>query len=179
MKCRARYSKNLMWALVALLCLATVGCASLPEQEEKPGDPADLETRVSDFHTYLRWQLYEDAAELTHEAYRHRFDGEFEERGDDFRITELNVRRVEFVEDGFTAHVEVEQEWYQLPSTTVQNKRFMERWVWDDDQWLLRERILRDQFRDQDREFQSAPDEEEDAVEGAEEDVTGESPQSE
>ncbi len=151
----------LVCVLAVLSCLVTAGCSSIQNPEDKPGDPRVLEERVRDFHTAMRWSLFEDAADLTHDAYRYSFEGEYEERGEDFRITELNVRRVEFVEDGFAAHVEVEQEWYQLPSTTMQRERFMERWVWEDDDWLLRERILRDVYREQDRRFDSEPDDDE------------------
>lgn len=140
--------------LVLLVLAATSGCATY-QPEEKPGDPVLLEQTAHSFHSNLRWGRFEDAAELVHQSYRATFEGEYEERGDDYDIVEMNVRRVEIVEDGFAAVIEVEQDWYQLPSTVVQSERFMERWVWEDDRWWMRERLLRDVYRERDRTFDS------------------------
>lgn len=158
------------WKFALLTGLAGViflaGCASMAP-EEKPGDPMELQKASEAFQTNMRWAKYEDAAELVHEAYRSRFEGEYEERGEDYKITSLGTKKVEVADDGFSAVIEVEQEWYQLPSTTVETERFVERWIWEDDRWQMRERLRRDDYRDRDEVFDSEEQEASDAEEQA------------
>lgn len=146
---------------VGVTCLAAGGCASVAEQE-RPGDPEELQQQARSFHTDLRWARYEHASEVVHPAWRPTFEGIYEERGDDYEIVEMDLKSVNMVDEGFTAHIEVEQQWMELPSTVVQTERFVERWVHEDDRWLIRERITRDEFRDQGEVFASAESEKDD-----------------
>ncbi len=144
--------------VVALLAVAIVGCSTL-SSSDGPGDPEMLQQTAESFHSDLRWARYDNARELVHEAYLGTFDGMFEERGDDYEIMDMQLKRLELRDDeGFEALVQVEQEWMQLPSTTVESERFMERWVFDEERWLLRERMERSDYRDQGDQFDSELD---------------------
>ncbi len=145
--------------LMGLMWMAT-GCSTVNEDEE--GDPAELEEMAQGFHTNLRWARYDHARDQVHDAYRPTFDGIFEERGDDYEIVDMRFKRAEVVEQGQEAHIQVEQSWYVLPSTTVDTERFIERWVYEDGRWWMRDRMLRSEFREQGELFDSELEEGED-----------------
>ncbi len=148
---------TLSLAVVAALLVAAAssGCATLSNDEERPGDPEALQEEARNFHTNLRWARYEHAADSVHPAYRPSFEGEYEERGDDFEILDMRMKSADLVEEGLAAHVEVQQQWMELPSTVVESERFVERWVFEDDRWMLRERLRRDEYRQRDEVFDS------------------------
>ncbi|RDV38119.1 hypothetical protein DV096_09905 [Bradymonadaceae bacterium TMQ3] len=149
------------WLAAALVLLGTVllvgaGC-SAAQVAERPADPAALDMAARNFHKNMRWARWEEASQQVHEAAREGFLGRYEELGDDYRVVELALRKVEFSEDGFEATLEVEQEWYELPDTTVRQERFVERWVSEKGVWWMRERITREAFRAREREERDAP----------------------
>ena len=144
-------------AVGLMVAVMTTGCATITEHEGA-GDPEALEEEARNFHSNMRWARYEHAADSVHEAYRHEFEGEYEERGDDYEIVDMEMKTAEMLDDGFVAEVEVEQQWYELPSTVVETERFVERWVFEDERWQLRERLLRDEYRDRDETFDSERD---------------------
>ena len=139
----------------AAVLMVSSGCATPPEEEERPGDPQMLEQEAREFHSNLRWARYDHAVESVHEAYRGSFEGRFEERGDDYEIVDMETRTIDMVDEGREALVEVDQQWYELPSTVVESERFVERWVYEDDRWQLRERMQRSDYRDQGETFDS------------------------
>lgn len=143
------------------------GCSSVGQ--ERGGDAEALDEEMRGFHSDLRWARYDHARNTVHDAYRPTFDGKFEERGDDYEIVDMEMKRVDLVEEGFAAVVEVEQQWYQLPSTMVEKERFVERWVYEDGRWWMRERMERSEYRDRGEVFDSEPDDEPAVGEGEEE----------
>ncbi|RAL22111.1 hypothetical protein DL240_09660 [Lujinxingia litoralis] len=159
-----------MWALALVMLLAgglplVTGC-SAAQTREKPGDPVALEMSARNFHKNLRWARYEEASQAVHEAAREAFLGRYEELGEDFRVVDLALRKVEFSDDGFEALIEVEQEWYELPETTVRQERFVERWVSEEGRWWMRERLPRDEHRAREKEKREAPQEDTAAQDG-------------
>ena len=152
---------QIKWSILAVVFVCVVGtlstgCAAFTEQQEdeRPGDEASLYEEARSFQTNLLWARYDQAYDSVHQAYRPAFEGEFEERGDDYEIVELDMIRAELIDEGRKAHVEVEQQWYMLPSTVVEKERFVEHWVFEDQQWQIRERITRSEFRDRGEKFE-------------------------
>ncbi len=140
----------------AVLAVMIPGCASVGvDDDERPGDPQLLEQEARSFHSNLRWARYEHAADSVHESYRATFEGEYEERGEDFEIVDIGMKSADMEEGGRVAVVEVEQQWFELPSTVVETERFVERWVFEDETWLMRERLRRDEYRERGEEFDS------------------------
>lgn len=139
--------------VLLLLAVSSMGCASM--NEDKPGDPRALEEAFRAFHINMRWARWEHASDQVHEAYRQEFLGRYEELGDDFQIVDMDLKSVEIVDEGFAAIIEVEQEWHQLPSTVIEKERFVERWVYSDGRWSLRERLTREAYRENGRVFHS------------------------
>ena len=159
MKSRHRNPKMIAAVVVGLVvAVATIGCATITE-DPGAGDPDLVEEEASNFHTNLRWARYEHAAEAVHDDYRTQFEAIYEERGDDYEIVDMEMKSAEMMEDGYAAKIEVEQQWYELPSTVVETDRFVERWIYEDEGWWLRERLRRDEYRDRDRTFDTAPEE--------------------
>src|SRR5690554_1177694 len=115
-----------MLLLVGALLVFASGC-SAAQTKERPGDPAALDMAARNFHKNMRWSRWEEASEQVHESARESFLGRYEELGEDFRVVDLALRKVDFSDDGFEAILEVEQEWYELPETTVRQERFVER----------------------------------------------------
>lgn len=149
------------WLAAALVLLGVVfatgvGC-SAAQVKERPADPAALDMAARNFHKNMRWARWEEASQQVHEAARESFLGRYEELGDDYRVVELALRKVEFSDDGFEAILEVEQEWYELPDTTVREGRFIERWVSEEGVWWMRERLSREEFRAREKEEREAP----------------------
>lgn len=154
---RRNFAVMFLSALVAggLLVIGGLGCSSVGQ--ERADDPSVLTEQAREFHTNLRFARYDQASNSVHEAYRPTFDGEFEERGDDYEIVEMRLKRVDLEDEGAAAKVEVQQDWFQLPSTTVESERFVERWVFENGRWWMRERMQRDEYRDRDEVFDSEP----------------------
>lgn len=144
-------------AFVATLLIALLVTACAGRQSPHPSDAAQLRPTVEQFHLKMRWSLWEEASAHTTDNYRHQFLGAWEERGEDYKITDLGVRSV--VIDDRRAIVEVEQEWYR-GDMVVRKERFVETWVFQDSGvggfWLLDERIEREEFRTRLREEASA-----------------------
>lgn len=130
--------------LFALAALSLPGCLT-PQKHTQPKETAELRHAVQDFHMKLRWGLWEQAAAYTFEGYRNEFMGRYEELGDDYKITNIEIKKVELEPE--IAVVEVEQEWYHEPNMTVQDDRFMEMWVLVVGVWRLKERITKREFR--------------------------------
>lgn len=148
--------------IVLIVLLASgVGCATPGGKDERPAKPAHLEMIARDFHTNLRWGRFEHASGAVHEAYLQSFMGRYEELGKDFRIVDMTMKSAELKDDGFEAIIEVDQEWYQLPDTSVQEARYVERWVSVEGTWKLRERLTRDEYRELGKVFPSEESERE------------------
>ena len=152
---RSRYARSIAVLLVLGLWALCGACSSFGQ--DRGGDAAALEDAARSFHSNLRWGRYDVARNTVHEAYRPTFDGKFEERGEDYEIVEMRMKRMELVEEGFAAVIEVEQQWYQLPSTTVEKARFVERWVFEQGRWWMRERLERGEYRERGEVFDSEP----------------------
>ncbi len=148
--------RGLVVAMIAVAALVggfLWGCTSV--SQERPDDVSSLTEQAREFHTNLRFARYEQASNVVHDAYRPTFEGEFEERGDDYEIVEMRLKRVDLEEGGHAAKVEVQQDWFVLPSTVVESERFVERWVFENGRWWMRERMQRDEYRDRDETFDS------------------------
>ncbi len=151
---KGRFRRWTMAVMVLTLWgLLGMGCSTL-SSEDGPGDAELLYHTAHRFHSDLRWARYDEARKLVHEAYLGTFDGMFEERGDDYEIMDMQLKRLEMRDDeGYEALVQVEQEWMQLPSTIVESDRFMELWLFEEGRWQLRDRITRSEYRERGDKF--------------------------
>lgn len=116
-------------------------------------DGNELEGALRSFHKNLRWARYEDASRLVADEYKQVFLGRYEELGEDFHITMLEVVSVKMqpLEKGDkwpVADVEVEQEWYIEPNMTVKKDTFVETWNRRQTSWVLEERVTKKEWRE-------------------------------
>jgi hypothetical protein len=114
------------------------GCptpAQLPQEQ--------FERQLHAFHADMRWGRYEDAAAYIEVADRAEFEGLCDEYyDDDFQITEYEFEDIDYQAAVNQAEVEVWVQWMRLPSTSMQETRYRELWVWNDDlsAWQITER---------------------------------------
>ena len=134
-----------MVVLFALVVTALSPACFTPQKQTNPKDTADLRQSVQDFHMKLRWGLWEQAADYAVGGFHNEFLGRYEEFGEDYKITNLDVKKVDLKPD--SAVVEVKQEWYHEPNMTVQKKRYVETWKMVDGIWRLTDRMTRDEYR--------------------------------
>lgn len=129
-------AERLLGAVV--LCAALLGC---PSQTQSPHEV--FERQLHQFHSDMRWGRYSEAASFIEEADRAEFEGMCDESfDDDYEITEYEFEDVQYFAATDEAEVEVWVQWMRLPSTTMRETRYRERWAWDDDlgAWQIVER---------------------------------------
>ncbi len=136
---------NALRLLLLVSLVLSTGCLT-PKAHENPKTTQELRHVLQDFHMKMRWGLWEQASAYTTDNYRNEFMGRYEELGEDFKITDLNIKSVKLGEPVST--VEVEQQWYVEPDMTVQKKRFMESWVFLAGAWRINERIPKSEYRE-------------------------------
>lgn len=135
-------------SLIVIVMLLMVGCsAAMNKNKDKPKETTDLRVIVTQFHLKMRWGQWEQASAYLQPEFRNRFSGRYEEYGDDYKITELEVKTVAAKTDKLS-EVEVEQRWYHEPNMTVQKDRFMETWVMTPAGWRLKERMTKTEWRE-------------------------------
>lgn len=139
--------------LIALAALLT-GCLT-PKAHENPKTADELRVILQDFHMKMRWGLWEQAAAYTAPAYRNEFLGRYEELGDEFKITNIEIKQVTLGDP--LAIVDVEQESYQEPEMVVQKKRYIETWQTVNGSWLIGERIPKDEWRERQKKSSEPP----------------------
>ena len=129
-----------------LVLVFAFGCsAAMKKSKDQPKESTDLKIIVMHYHQHMRWGLWEKASMYLEESSRQKFIGRFEELGEDFKITDLEIKQV-LRADG-SATVEVEQQWYHEPNMTVQKERLMEVWKLGSDGWRLSERTPKKEYR--------------------------------
>lgn len=133
--------------IIALLVVAfALPACETPREKTEEEDGPELQLIVQQFHREMRWQKWESAAKLVAEERRQSFLGRYEELGDDYRISNLEVKSVDREDD--RAIVDVEEESYTEPQMTVEKKRIIEIWKNGDNGWVLDDRMPRDEYRE-------------------------------
>lgn len=137
--------------LTLLICLALsltlAACAASPDHID---DGIALKNSVQEFHKNLRWARYQEAALHVSPDYRNTFLGRYEELGEEFHITELEVKSVLYEKDEDNnpiAIVETEQQWYKERTMTIKKERFIERWRRDREGWQMLSRDTKDEWK--------------------------------
>lgn len=122
----------------AALIAACAGSMQTPESV--------LEDQLRDFHGHLRWGRFDEAAAYVAPDARGEFLGSYQELGDDYEITEYELRGVTLDPREDTADVTVWIQWFRLPSTRVEEVTYDEHWAYDRTQrvWLMTERTARE-----------------------------------
>lgn len=126
------------WASVLALGLALwLGCGSALMTPESV-----LEEHIETFHQHLRWGRFEECAAYMVEEERTRFLEEFDRKGEDFQITDVEVRRIEMLDAPRRAIVTMSYQAFALPSTVVERERWRQTWEYDNTSrmWRMMER---------------------------------------
>jgi hypothetical protein len=140
---------------IALLLCVTLGVGACAASQNSVDDTVALRHSLVNFHKNLRWARYEFAVTQVSPTFRERFLGRYEEMGDAFHITQLEVKKVDFEKDEdktSMAYVRVEQEWYKEPNMTVRKEKFVETWKRERSGWMLSDRMLLKEWREIEKE---------------------------
>jgi hypothetical protein len=116
--------------VVAALAVAASGCAGRQRTPE-------LDTEVRAFGDGIRWQKLAEAAARIPLRERADFLAEREELGDDLRIADFEIERIDLHGDGHTASVKVQWTW-MLDSRGIVHKTWTEQaWELHGKSWLM------------------------------------------
>lgn len=130
----------------ALLCaplLLSPGCAHSPT-DQAVKDTDDLQLTVTTFHRDMRWSRWEAAAASVAPHRRQAFLGRYKELGDDFHISNLEIKTLEPLKTEVI--IDIEQESYTEPAMIVKKERYIEVWEKLSGGWQLTERMPKDDF---------------------------------
>jgi hypothetical protein len=127
--------------------LACTGAQPAPDTRTT----TDLRTTVEDFHLKMRWGMWEQAAAYVAPEYLPSFEARYDELGDDFKISNLDVRKVTNL-SMTTALIDVEQEAYKEPEMTVKTERYIEDWRRTANVWRLHDRVEKDEWEKRQKE---------------------------
>jgi len=131
--------------------LSWVGCAASPDHID---DTVALRHSVQEFHKNLRWARYQEAAVMVSPEHRNAFIGRYEELGDEFHITELEVKNVTYEKDEqkrAVAIVETEQQSYKEETMTVKKEKYIEKWRRDRAGWQMLSRQTKKEWRNKNK----------------------------
>lgn len=131
-------------SLLLALALVAPACANSPT-DRSIDDKANLQMTVQTFHKNMRWSRWESAAMVVAPAKRQEFLGRYDELGEDFHISSLEIKALSRLKD--KAIVDIEQEYYKEPAMIVKKDRYIEVWEKTDGDWMLTERMLKDEFK--------------------------------
>ncbi len=131
-------------ALLLLVTLALPACANSPT-DKSIDDKANLQMTVQTFHRDMRWRRWESAAMLIIPQKRQEFLGRYEELGDDFHISSIELKSLTRAKD--KAIIDIEEETYKEPAMIVKKERIIEVWEKHDDAWLVAERMPKDEYK--------------------------------
>src|SRR5690554_6244885 len=109
--------------LLTALCLLSLaglmgaaGCAHSPT-EQAIEDQGDLQLTVQTFHRDMRWKRWESAALVVAPDKRDAFLARYDELGEDFHISNIEIKSLEHLKEEVI--VELEQESYTEPAMIV------------------------------------------------------------
>jgi hypothetical protein len=131
--------------LLLLLSLALPACANSPT-DKSIDDKANLQVTVQTFHRDMRWKRWESAAMLMAPEKRQEFLGRYEELGEDFHISSIELKSL--THEGDKAIIDLEQESYKEPAMIVKKKRIIEVWEKRDSAWVLTDRMPKDDYKE-------------------------------
>ncbi len=132
-------------ASVLLLFAVTLGACAHSPTEESLDDGRNLQMCVRKFHKDMRWRRWEAAAESIVPAHRQAFLGRYQELGDDFHISDLEIKSLTREKD--KAIIDIQQEYYKEPANIVKKKRFIEVWKKVDGGWMVDQRMPKKEYK--------------------------------
>lgn len=113
---------------IIVLVLLTLQLVVFGSACSGPQTPMSVfDEQVDLFHGHMRWGRWSEASAFLDESLRADFRGEFDQRGDDFQVTEFEVEGANWT-DSKNCTVTVWMQWYQLPNTRVQEGTWEEDW---------------------------------------------------
>jgi hypothetical protein len=131
--------------LILALAMTLPACANSPT-DKSIDDKANLQVTVQTFHRDMRWRKWEAASMLVAPEKRQEFLGRYDELGEDFYISNLELKSLTRGDD--KAILDVEQESYIEPAMIVKKKRLIEVWELRDGDWLLADRMPKDDYKE-------------------------------
>lgn len=140
----ASRAPRLLLALVLLSGLLGLGACAHSPTDQSIDDQADLQLTVQTFHRDMRWMRWEAAAMVVSPEKRDAFLARYDELGEDFHISNIEIKALEHHKTEVI--VELEQESYMKPAMVVKKKRYIEVWKKPESDWFMTRRMLKDDY---------------------------------
>lgn len=134
-----------LFLLSLLGLLGAAGCAHSPT-DQAIEDQGDLQLTVQTFHRDMRWMRWESASMAVAPDKRDAFLARYDELGEDFHISNIEIKSLEHQKDQVL--VELEQESYTEPAMIVKKKRYIEVWKKPESHWFMTQRMLKDDYKE-------------------------------
>ena len=119
-------SIKLWLPLILFSALLVTSCASTDGQNKKSEDTLKLSVDI--FNGAFRWEDYAEAAAYVPADKKERFWAVADKLKGKIRITEFNLRDVEFKDKSHTASAILQFQFWRLESPTLQTVTFTQKW---------------------------------------------------
>lgn len=123
--------RNGLLGLASLLLLATLTACALGDLVNSPSEQG--QEALDNFVRALRLGEYTAASSYLVQENRQAFLDTFEPIRKDLTIIDVEIQQIVLTEEGRSAAVTLEMEYYLLPSAAVKTFRFDQTWTYFDD----------------------------------------------
>ncbi|MFZ0927959.1 MAG: hypothetical protein WAN11_05140 [Syntrophobacteraceae bacterium] len=130
-------SRKLWLPFILFLAVLVTSCASTGGQEKKSEN--SLKLSVDIFNGAFRWEDYAEAAAYVPADKKERFWAVTDKLKGKVRITDFNLREVEFKDKSHTANAILQFQFWRFESPTLQTVTFTQKWYFieKEKQWKV------------------------------------------
>jgi len=123
-------AQKLCLCLILTISLMLASCASTGGPDKKQAQ--SLAASVDLFNSSFRWEDYKAAASFVPVDRREAFWSEVDKFKDKIRLTEYEIREVEFLGKGPQASAIVRFQFWRLESPLLENASFTQKWLYNE-----------------------------------------------
>jgi hypothetical protein len=118
--------RQVRFILIVLLGLTTVSCASMGTSDAKIKQL--LKLSADSFNSSIRWQEYKEAKNFVPQIEEDRYWAEVDRMKHDIRLTDYQIRDIDFSEKNRFAKVEVLYQYWSLESPVLRSATITQKW---------------------------------------------------
>lgn len=126
MAIRSGSRRQVRFFFIVLLGLVTVSCASLGHTDEKIKQL--LKLSADSFNSDIRWQEYKEAKNFVPQSEEDRYWAEVDRMKRDIRLTEYQIRDIDFSEKNRFATVNIQYQYWSLESPVLRSATLTQKW---------------------------------------------------
>ncbi|MGC9195945.1 MAG: hypothetical protein ACP5IL_10885 [Syntrophobacteraceae bacterium] len=118
--------RRVRFFVIVLLGLATVSCASMEHTDAKIKQL--LKLSADSFNSSIRWQEYKEAKNFVPQMDEDRYWAEVDRMKHDIRLTDYQIRDIDFSEKNRFAKVDVLYQYWSLESPVLRSATITQKW---------------------------------------------------